>query len=135
MHSTSSHCHLSINQVSIPFVLSKISPGQASIMTNTKLRGDNSISIQGRIMVLGFCPSSHCHISINHFNPFFTFQDMARTGNTNEKWLRGDNTVNLQGRIMVLGSALPLNAIYLYTKFDLNGNNSFKVICRTSYWD
>jgi len=60
---------------------------------------------------------------------------MARTGNTNEKWLRGDNTVNLQGRIMVLGSALPLNAIYLYTNFDLNGNNSFKVICRTSYWD
>ena len=37
-----------------------------------------------------------------HFNPFCTFQDMAWTGNTYEKWLSGDNTVNIQGRIMVL---------------------------------
>ena len=36
-------------------------------------------------------------------NPFCTFQDMARTGNTYEKWLRGDNTVNIQSKIMVLG--------------------------------
>jgi len=56
---------------------------------------------------------------------------MARTVNNNEKWLRGDNTVNIQGRIM--GSALPLIAIYLYTKFDLNANSCFKVICRTWY--
>ena len=48
-----------------PFVLSKVWPGQASIMTNTKLREDNSISIQRRSMVLRFCPSSHCHLSIN----------------------------------------------------------------------
>ena len=26
---------------------------------------DNSINIQGRIMVLGFCPSPHDHLSIN----------------------------------------------------------------------
>jgi len=32
---------------------------------------------------------------------------------------------------MVLG----LIAIYLYTKFDLNGNSSFKVIWRTRYRD
>ena len=108
VHSTSSHCHLSINQVSfqslwyfprycsdryplwkiqsysgycvlhfhslpsiykpsfisIPFVLSMIWPGHTSFMTKTRLRGDNSINIQGRIMVLGFCPSSHCHLSI-----------------------------------------------------------------------
>jgi len=32
-----------------------------------------------------------------------------------------------------LCTALPLTAIYLYTKFDLNGNSSFKVICRTRY--
>jgi len=38
-----------------------------------------------------------------HFNPFCTFQDMTRTGNTYEKWLRGDNSTNMQGRIMVLG--------------------------------
>ena len=31
------------------------------------LRGDNSVNIQGRIMVLVHCPSSHCHLSINHF--------------------------------------------------------------------
>ena len=74
-------------------------------MTNTKLRGDNSVNIQGRIMVLGFCRSSHCHLSIYkfHFNPFCTFQDMARTGNNCEKWLRGESTVNIQGKIMVLG--------------------------------
>ena len=29
------------------------------------LWGDNSINIQGRIMVLGFCPFPHCHLSIN----------------------------------------------------------------------
>ena len=36
-----------------------------------------------------------------NFNPFCTFQDMARTSNTYEKWLRGDNSINIQGRIMV----------------------------------
>jgi len=49
-------------------------------MTNTWLKGDNSINIQGRTIV-----------------------DMARTGNNYEKWLRGHNTVNIQDRIMVLG--------------------------------
>jgi len=44
---------------------------------------------------------------------------MARTGNT-EKWLRGDNTVNI------------FYAIYLYTKFDLNGNSSYTVICKVT---
>jgi len=29
------------------------------------LWGDNSIHIQNRIMVLGFRPSPHCHLSIN----------------------------------------------------------------------
>ena len=53
------------NFISIWFVLSKIRLGQASIMTNTKLRGDNSINIQNRIMVLGNCPSSYYHLSIN----------------------------------------------------------------------
>ena len=32
-----------------------------------------------------------------------------------------------------MGCALFLIAIYLYTKFDLNANSSFKVICRTRY--
>ena len=28
------------------------------------VRGDNTVNIQGRIMVLGFCPFPHCHLSI-----------------------------------------------------------------------
>jgi len=32
-----------------------------------------------------------------------------------------------------LGSALPLIAIYILTKFHLNVNSSFKVICQTRY--
>ena len=57
---------------------------------------------------------------------------MARTGNTYENWLRGDNLINIQG-LWFLGSALPLIAIYLYTKFYLNVNSSLKVICQTRY--
>ena len=36
-------------------------------MTSTKLRGGNSVYIHGRIMVLGFFPSPHCHLSIYHY--------------------------------------------------------------------
>jgi len=32
-----------------------------------------------------------------------------------------------------MGSALPLIAIYMYTKFYLKAKSSFKVICRTRY--
>jgi len=32
-----------------------------------------------------------------------------------------------------MGTALPLIAIYLYTKFYLNANSSFKVIRQTRY--
>ena len=32
-----------------------------------------------------------------------------------------------------MGTALPLIAIYLYTKCYLNANGSFKVICQTMY--
>jgi len=38
-----------------------------------------------------------------NFNPFCTFQDMARTGiNYEKKWLWGDNSVNIQDRIIIL---------------------------------
>jgi len=47
-----------------PFVFSKIWPRQESVMKKG-LRGDNYVNIQGRIMVLVHCPSSHCHLSIN----------------------------------------------------------------------
>jgi len=38
---------------------------RTDIHKETWLRGDNSINIQGRIIVLGFCHSAHCHLSIN----------------------------------------------------------------------
>jgi len=49
------------------------------------LRGVNTINIQGRIMVLVFCPSPHSHLSINQVSlkslyVLSNFQNMARTG-------------------------------------------------------
>jgi len=38
------------------------------------LWGDNSINIQGRIMVLVHCPFPYCHLSINQFS--FKFQQL-----------------------------------------------------------
>jgi len=56
---------------------------------------------------------------------------MARTGNNYEKWLWGDNSINIQGRIIVNDHCpSPYCPIYLYTKFDLNANNNFKVFAR-----
>jgi len=40
-------------------------PEQATLMKNKWLWGNNSVNIQGRIMVLVQCTSSHCHLSIN----------------------------------------------------------------------
>ena len=70
-----------------------------------RLMGDNSVNILDRIMVLVHCPSSDCHLSINQF--FF--------------------------QSLLYFPRLPLIVIYLYTKFYLNVNSSFKVICRTRY--
>ena len=81
-------------------------------------------------MVLVHCPSSQCHLSIKQvsFQSLCTFQDMARTGiHYENKWLKGDNSVNIPGKIVYMGPALPLIAIYLYTKFYLNANSSFKL--------
>jgi len=35
-------------------------------MKNKWLWGDNTVNIQGMIMVIVHCPSSRCHLSINH---------------------------------------------------------------------
>jgi len=100
------------------------------------LWGDNYENIQGRIVVLVHCSSPECHLSINQV-PFQSLLYLARYCSrqasmmTNTK-LRRDNSVNITGRIMVLGFC-PFSAIYLYSKFDLNDNSSFKVICRTRY--
>jgi len=50
--------------ISIPFVLFKILPGQASIIKNKRLRRDNSTNMQGRIMVLVYSTFAFCHLSI-----------------------------------------------------------------------
>ena len=139
VHRPSYHCYLFINQVSLQSLVyfPRYGPDIHPLRRKKMVTGDNTVNIQGRVMVLVHSTSSHCNLSITkfHFNPFCTFQDMTQTGNNYEKWLRGDNTVNMQGRLWFLGSALSLIAIYLYTKFDLNGNSSFKVICRTRYRD
>jgi len=81
--------------ISIPSVLLKIWPGQASIMKNKWLRGDNSVKIQSRIMVLVHCPSSHCHLSINQVSksiPFVLSKIwLGQASIMKNKWLWGDN--------------------------------------------
>ena len=54
------------------------------------LRGDNSINIQGRIMVLVHCPSPYCHLSINHVSfksqqQLFARQDTEPTDGRTDK--------------------------------------------------
>ena len=58
--------YLKTSFISISWVL-KISQDMArtSIHYEKWLREDNSIHIHGRIMVLGFRPSPHCHLYIN----------------------------------------------------------------------
>ena len=54
------------NLIMIPFVGSKIWPGQATI-TKTIFRRDNSI-YTGKDDGFVHCPSSHCHVSINQIS-------------------------------------------------------------------
>ena len=83
--------------ISIPLVLLQIWPGQASIMKKTKwLRGDNSVNILGRILVIVQCPSSYCHLSINQV-PLQSLLYLSR------QWIWGDNSLTIPDRIMVLG--------------------------------
>jgi len=62
-----------------------------SIMKNTWLWGDNSVNIQGRIMVLVHFPSyllTFIYLLTKfHFNPFSTLKDMVWTCIRYEKWL------------------------------------------------
>ena len=65
---TFSYEHLCIDVpclISIPFVLSKIWPRHTSIMKKKWLWGDNTVNIQGMIMVIVHGPSSHWILSIN----------------------------------------------------------------------
>ena len=81
-HSTSSHCHLSISQVSFQSLMyfPRYGPDTHPIWKK-RLQGDNSINIQGRIMVIEHSTSSHCHLSISQvsFQSLCTFKDMGRT--------------------------------------------------------
>ena len=96
---------------------------------------ENMICMIGLWFLSSALPLIYIYVSTKfHCNPFCTFQDMARTGNPYVKWLRGDNSINIQGLgLWFVGSALPLIAIYLYTKLYLNATSSFGVICRTKY--
>jgi len=71
------------SSISISLVLSKT--GRTGIHYIKMVKGDNSINIQARSMVLGLCPSPHCHLSIN------------------KVMVKGDNSINIQARSMVLG--------------------------------
>ena len=68
------------------------------------LRGDNTVNIQSRIMVLVHSTFFHCHLSINQVS-FQSLLYFPRYGpDTHPLWkncLRGDKTVNIQGMIMV----------------------------------
>ena len=48
------------------FILIPLVPSKDMARTGNNyekwLRGDNTVNIQGKIMVLGFCPSPHCSI-------------------------------------------------------------------------
>jgi len=74
-------------------------------MKKNILRGDNYVNIQGRIMVLVHCASSHCHLSINQVSlqslAYFPIYGLDRHP-LQKKSIRGDNYVNLQSRIRVL---------------------------------
>ena len=73
------------------------------------LRGDNYVNIQCVVMVLVHCSFPDCLLSINQVS-YQSLLYFSRYGpDTQPLW-------QIQG------------AIYLYTKFDLNGNSSFKGI-------
>jgi len=64
VHCPSSHYHLSKNQFN-PVCTFQDMALTGSNYEKIYLRGDNSVNIQGRIMVLIHCPSSYCYLSIN----------------------------------------------------------------------
>ena len=84
------------------------------------------------------CPSSHCHLSINQVPlQSHLYFSMIWPG-------QAAIMKNCYGQIIKLNKftgqyyvswaqPFPLIAIYLYTKFHLNANNSFKVICWTRF--
>ena len=64
VHCPSSYCHLSVNQVPLHLFYTFQDTALTGNNYEKWLWGDNSINIQGRIMVHGYCPSPHCHLSI-----------------------------------------------------------------------
>jgi len=57
-------------------------------MKNKWLWGDNSINIQGRIMVLVHCPFPHCYLSINQVS--FKFQSSFKVIGRTRYWTDND---------------------------------------------
>ena len=97
--------------IQISFVISKIWPGQATVMKNKWLRGDNSV-----------CSAVHFLRLPSIYNPSFISIQFVLS-----------KISPRQASIIKLNGKVPLIAIYLYTKFYLNAISSFKAICRTRY--
>jgi len=87
------------------------------------LWGDNSTSIKGMIMVLEHCPFSHCHLSTNHVS-FKSLKNFQRHGPDRHPLCKINGYVDITQQIYRVG---------LWSKFHLNANSSFKVVCRTRY--
>jgi len=64
----SNNIYVCTNIISIPIVLSKDMARIINHYLKKWLWVDNSVNILGRVMVLVFCPSSHCHLSINQIS-------------------------------------------------------------------
>ena len=96
------------------------------------LLGDNSINIQGRIMVLVHGPFSHFKPSLISIT-FVLSKIWPRQASIMRNGYEEITQYIYRVGLWLLGSALPLIAIYIYTKFYLNAKSSFKVICQTRY--
>ena len=73
--------------MSIPFLLNTIWDGEATTM-KTWIKGDHSVNIPGRIMVIVHCPSLYCHLSINQV-PLQSLLYFSRYGPTGNKMVMG----------------------------------------------
>ena len=93
--------------ISIPFVLSKIWPRQATIMNNTRwLRGDNSCQYTG--CDYGSC-TQYFLLLLSIYKPIFISIPLVllkiwsgQASLWKSKLLRGDYFVNIQSRILVI---------------------------------
>ena len=93
-------------------------------------RGDNSIYIQGRIIVLRVCHSAHCNLYINQvsFKSFLYFPRCGADRHPLLKTVKGDNSINIQCMMIMVLKFCPPSQLHLsINQVPINDNNSFKV--------